>query len=64
MMIDVNDEELTLLAELLASRIQELHPTIRRSRVYACTDGLKRDLEVLQKLLQRLQSAESVQATN
>lgn len=54
MAIELNQEELSLLTELVESRVEELHPTIRRSRVYTCTDSLKHDLEVLQGLLERL----------
>ena len=60
MEIDLSKEELSLLTEMVESRVEELHPTIRRSRVYTCTDSLKHDLEVLQGLLERLQHAEPV----
>jgi len=53
--LTLDQEEQRLLTELVESRIRELHPTIRRSRVYQCTDSLKRDLEKLECLLERLQ---------
>ena len=57
MAIELNEEELSLLTDLVESRVAELHPTIRRSRVYTCTDSLKRDLEVLQGMLERLRQS-------
>ena len=53
--LTLDREELRLLAELVESRIHELHPTIRRSRVYQCTEELKQDLEVLERLRERLE---------
>ena len=58
--ITLNDEELQLVTELLDSRIGELHPTIRRSRVYHVTDSLKHDMETLQALAKRFHEAKSV----
>jgi len=54
MVLDIDDEKLQLLVDLVASRISELHPTIRRCRVSTVTDELKHDLEVMQELLKQL----------
>ena len=50
----LNEVERSLIRELVEARIRELHPTIRRSRVYECTQGLKQDLENLERLLEQL----------
>jgi len=62
MVIDVNGEELDLLIGLVESRVRELHPTIRRSRVSTCTDSLKHDLAVLQRLEERLRQRPPLEA--
>ena len=56
MFLDLDDEKLKLLVDLVDSRIRELHPTIRRSRVSSCTEELKRDLVVLEDVLKQLTS--------
>ncbi len=58
MILDIDDEKRQLLTDLVASRIAELHPTIRRCRVSTCTEELKHDLQVLEGLHKQL--AESV----
>ena len=60
MQLTLNQEEQRLVTELVESRIRELHPTIRRSRVYQCTDSLKHDLEVLEQVADRLHKADVV----
>ena len=54
MILDIDDEKLQLLVDLVASRISELHPTIRRCRVSAVTDELKHDLKVMEELHKQL----------
>jgi len=54
MVLELNEEKRQLLTDLVASRISELHPTIRRCRVSTATDELKHDLEVLEELHKQL----------
>lgn len=54
MVLELNEEKRQLLADLVASRIAELHPTIRRCRVSTVTDELKHDLEVLEEVRKQL----------
>ncbi len=54
MVLDIDDEKRQMLADLVASRISELHPTIRRCRVSTVTDELKHDLEVMLELHKQL----------
>jgi hypothetical protein len=58
MQLMINEEEHKLISELVDSRIQELHPTIRRSRLYQVHDDLKHDLQVLENLQRRLKQAD------
>ena len=60
MHIEVDEKQLAILRELVDSRISELHPMIRRSRVSACTDALKADLRELERLARQLASAKEV----
>ena len=57
MQLDLDSQEQVLVSELVEARIRELHPTIRRSRVYECTEALKQDLEKLERLLERLRES-------
>ena len=54
MVLDIDDEKRQILADLVASRISELHPTIRRCRISTVTDELKHDLEVMLELHKQL----------
>ncbi len=54
MVLDIDEEKRQLLTDLVASRISELHPTIRRCRVSSCTEELKHDLVVLEQLHKQL----------
>ena len=54
MVLDIDDEKRQMLADLVASRISELHPTIRRCRISTVTDELKHDLEVMLELHKQL----------
>lgn len=54
MQLDVNAEELRLLTELMASRIREIHPEIRRSMETEYKEQLKHELECWEALQQRL----------
>lgn len=56
MQLDISDKEKQILTELLESRVRELHPTIRRSRVSTVTDELKHDLEDIERLLKKVQN--------
>ena len=56
MQLDISDKEKQILTELLESRVRELHPTIRRSRVSSVTDELKHDLEDIERLLKKVQN--------
>ncbi|MHB0955112.1 MAG: hypothetical protein ACYC6N_30835 [Pirellulaceae bacterium] len=56
MILDIDEEKRQLLADLVASRIAELHPTIRRCQVYSASESLKRDLTVLQEVFEQLKS--------
>ena len=56
MQLDISDKEKRILTELLESRVRELHPTIRRSRVSTVTDELKHDLEDIERLLEKVQN--------
>jgi len=53
----IDERECTMLVDLIESRIRDLHPTIRRSRVSECKEGLKEDLHVLERLLKRFETA-------
>lgn len=55
MQVDISPKERQILVELLDSRMRDLHPTIRRSRVSTVTDELKHDLEDVQRLLKKMQ---------
>lgn len=57
MQVDLNSQELNLLAALVDTRIRDLHPEIRRSRVSTYTDELKHSLEDMEKLLDKLEVA-------
>ena len=57
MQLDISDKEQRILSELLDSRVRELHPTIRRSRVSTVTDELKHDLEDVEQLLEKVRNA-------
>lgn len=60
MQLNISDEQLKILADLVNSRIKEIHPEpeIRRSsRVFSVHDELRHDLETLQKLADHLQQA-------
>jgi len=59
MMLELSSRERDVLIGLVESRIREIHPTIRRSRSYQVHDELKQDLEVLERLHERLQAANS-----
>ena len=54
MVLEIDDEKRQMLADLVASRIAELHPTIRRCRVSTATDELKHDLEIMLELHRQL----------
>lgn len=55
--IELTQAETKILADLVDSRMGELHPEIRRSRVSRVTDELKHDLEDMQRLLSKLEAA-------
>lgn len=55
--LNLSDEQVKILADLVASRIKEIHPEIRRSRVSTVHDELRHDLETLQELADHLQQA-------
>lgn len=57
MILELDDQKRKLLADLLSSRISELHSEIRRCRVSDVKDDLKHDLEVLQATLGQLEHA-------
>lgn len=57
MQLEISEKEQQVLTELLESRVRDLHPTIRRSRVASVTDELKRDLEDIKRLLEKVRSA-------
>ena len=59
MKLELTDEQVKILLDLLDSRIREIHPEIRRSRVHTYHDELARDLEMLQKLQEQLQKAQA-----
>ncbi len=54
MIVEIDEEKAQLLIDLVASRISELHPTIRRCRVSTATDELKHDLVVMEQLHKQL----------
>ena len=54
MNLQLTEDEFTQLYDLVESRIHELHPTIRRSRVHTCTDALKRDLITMEGLRDKM----------
>lgn len=47
----ISEKEQQVLIELLESRVRDLHPAIRRSRVASVTDELKRGLEDTERCL-------------
>lgn len=55
--VDLTEEELHVLMSLVDSRIREMHPEIRRSRVSTFTEELKHDLKDLEQLLDKLEDA-------
>ncbi len=55
MQLELTDRERELLAELIESRIGELHTEIRRAMDYKFKDQLKDQMEAYRKLLARLQ---------
>lgn len=55
--VDLSPEELKILATLVDSRIREIHPEIRRSRIWTVTDELKHDLKDMERLLDKLEAA-------
>lgn len=59
MQIHLTDEQLNTLVGLVDSRVKEIHPEIRRSRVYTVHDELKHDLEVLLGLQEQLHEAQN-----
>jgi len=54
MILELDQEKRRLLVDLVASRVSELHPEIRRCQVYQASESLKRDLKVLQEVLDQL----------
>ena len=52
--LELNDEQYRLLAELVESRIRELHPEIHHTRTYTYRDELKHELETLRALQEML----------
>ena len=54
MQIEIDEKEYELLTQLVESQIRELHPMIRRCRVYRTTDALKDDLRTLEQFSARL----------
>jgi hypothetical protein len=56
MILEIDEERRQLLADLVASRIAELHPTIRRCQVYSAHESLKHDLQVLQEIFEQLKN--------
>ena len=54
MNLELNQEEHGLLMALLESRVEELHPEIRHTREREFKDNLKRELDCLVALLQRV----------
>jgi Ribonuclease G/E len=59
MELEISQKERQMLIELLESRMSELHPTIRRSRVSSVTDELKHDLEDVERLLEKVRGEAS-----
>jgi hypothetical protein len=57
MHLEVSQEEQVKLIELLESHVRDLHPLIRRSRVSAATDELKRELVDVERLLEKVRGA-------
>jgi hypothetical protein len=57
MNIEVSPAEQVKLIELLESHARDLHPLIRRSRVSAATDELKRELVDVERLLEKVRGA-------
>jgi hypothetical protein len=54
MKLELNEEEYRLLVGLLESRIEELHPEIRRSRERDFKERLKHELDCLVAVRERL----------
>lgn len=54
MNVELSTEELSLVLELIDSRLSELHPEIRRCRDRRFRDSLKEQWMVLRELQQRL----------
>jgi len=63
MHIDLSQEQLNILVDLVNSRIKEIHPEIRRSRLHAVHDELQHDLETLQDLLGKLEGGQNDKQT-
>lgn len=55
MHLQLNKEEQRLLTELVAARIKELHPEIRRSMEHGYKDKLKNELACLEQLIGRME---------
>ena len=64
MRLDMNEAELSMLSELLAAHARDLHPLIRRSRISSSTDDLKRELEDVGRLLEKVRSAATAETVN
>lgn len=62
MQLHLSDEQLKILVDLVDSRLKEIHPEIRRSRLCSIRDELKHDLESLQELHEYLRVAQTRQA--
>lgn len=56
MNLELDDKERELLTGVVERRVSELHPEIRRTMDHNYKDDLKRDLECLVALLERLKS--------
>lgn len=63
MHIDLSQEQLNILVDLVSSRIKEIHPEIRRSRIHTVHDELQHDLEALQDLLSKLEQEKDEKLT-
>ena len=57
MRLEMTEAELEILSELLEAHARDLHPLIRRSRISTSTDDLKRELEQVGHLLEKVRSA-------
>jgi hypothetical protein len=56
MQLEISSGELRALTQLVDSRLEELHPEIRRCRNYRYRLDLKEEFDHLQRLLERMQS--------